>query len=311
MAIIGHHENWQRRERIYSAFQIFFTLLSLVYLFATRFSAEDVAWSPILEGVVTAAKQYVWFTVPVLGLIISLFGFLRKLGGPAVVWILVHEILNEFHKHVFENGGSVAENRVTLFRYSTWCVRGWPMNCGWLVPVERSHHLTRVSRARFKAPDNGKVRGVAGKTWETRNVVMVSRLPNISPEADAPPKKNAKRPSEMRLAWISVCEFLGGVWWLDWFWRIWWNHRKVTPAEVKGCEEYAKQTWCDTRWIIKQKRCKKSLPRSLCGIPVEVSGKMWGVIIIDSRSENLVTQDRVDEFYRRHGKLLEKSLKHA
>lgn len=44
--------------------------------------------------------------------------------------------------------------------------------------------------------------------------------------------------------------------------------------------EYAKETWVTERWLDEE----KPLSRSLCGIPLEVRGQPWGVIVLDSRA---------------------------
>jgi hypothetical protein len=309
VAIISENDKWQKREKFYSFLQVALSVFAVVYLFLTKFELKDVDWSPTILMLVETAKAQAWFTVPLLGLAVSLLSYLKKVIGPAMIWALVHHILDELHRQIFEEGVSLAEHRVTLFRYSQWCWRGWPLNAGWLLPVERSHHATRASRARFKVPDDGNTSGIAGRCWITKSVIYVSGLPNISPDVERPPKKPLT--SRVRKIRIGLCEYLGKLWWLDWFWRVWWSHRKLGSADTTICSEYALHTWTSARLIAKQKRCKKKMPRSLCGIPVEVGGKPWGVIVIDSRSENLVTRDKIDEFYKRHAKMLEKLLKFA
>ena len=44
-------------------------------------------------------------------------------------------------------------------------------------------------------------------------------------------------------------------------------------------ETYAQQTWTSTSWL----RKKQQYARFFCGIPVEVKGKLWGVMVLDSR----------------------------
>jgi hypothetical protein len=71
-------------------------------------------------------------------------------------------------------------------------------------------------------------------------------------------------------------------------------------------EEYARQTWVSVKWL--QKRRQHAL--SFCGIPVEVKGKLWGVIVLDSRSPETIAQDpsRVYSLTGRYlGKLLERT----
>ena len=72
--------------------------------------------------------------------------------------------------------------------------------------------------------------------------------------------------------------------------------------------EYARQTWIVVTWL--QRPRQRQHARSFCGIPVEVKGKLWGVIVLDSRSPEVIDQNAI-RFYsligRCLGKLLEKA----
>jgi len=47
---------------------------------------------------------------------------------------------------------------------------------------------------------------------------------------------------------------------------------------------YALKTWVPDAWVRWRLRSGKQCPRSICGIPVEVNGSRWGVIVLDSYS---------------------------
>lgn len=71
---------------------------------------------------------------------------------------------------------------------------------------------------------------------------------------------------------------------------------------------YAKQTW-EPEETVRRRLKKRPLPRSLCGIPIKVKGEMWGVIILDSTSENGTSDENREEyelFAKSLGKLLER-----
>lgn len=60
--------------------------------------------------------------------------------------------------------------------------------------------------------------------------------------------------------------------------------RWPTDAE---CELYASKGLVTKEWVYKRKFDKKkqqSNPRALFGIPIEVEGKTWGGVVVDSRS---------------------------
>jgi hypothetical protein len=73
----------------------------------------------------------------------------------------------------------------------------------------------------------------------------------------------------------------------------------TAPSE-EDFRVYAEQTFVSVAWA------KKHRPsaRSLCGIPVEVSGTPWGVIVLDSRDPDGVAKNKAE--YRTFAKYLSK-----
>lgn len=59
------------------------------------------------------------------------------------------------------------------------------------------------------------------------------------------------------------------------------------------CRDYSKKTWVSEDWL----QNERSHARSFCGIPVEVKGKLWGVIVLDSRDDKPIKQEG-DAYYR-------------
>lgn len=112
--------------------------------------------------------------------------------APTVAWLrrktdkskldAVHGLLNTFRDEVFKSVDFELEQhrRVTLFKYKPFCMRRWPWNHGWLVPIERSGSLTRKTSAIFRAPDDGEQgEGVAGRVWSRKRLVYVGNLPDL------------------------------------------------------------------------------------------------------------------------------------
>lgn len=79
-------------------------------------------------------------------------------------------------------------------------------------------------------------------------------------------------------------------------------------ATEKGIKSYAKETFISVEYVKKQMEKGAPLPRSLCGIIVEVNNKPWGVIVIDSSLEKLTDQEKIETFYRKNAKVLGKLL---
>jgi GAF domain-containing protein len=208
-------------------------------------------------------QQTAWLIIPLLTVGLGLMQVARSMAGPPWIWETVHYLLDRFQEHVFEKqvGTPLHYHRVTLFRHirlrRSLC--RWPWS-GWLVPVERSGHTTRKSRAAFLAPDDAdRAEGIAGQTWAQKRVVIVEDLPDIS----------------------------------------------GTPS-LGLLEDYARKTWVSVEWL--QNRSQHA--RSFCGIPVEVKGRLWGVIVLDSRSPDAIDQDavKVHSLIGRYlGKLLERA----
>ena len=77
-----------------------------------------------------------------------------------------------------------------------------------------------------------------------------------------------------------------------------------TPSP-QDIHEYAKRSWVSADWAER----RPPLARSFCGIPVQTKGKLWGVIVIDSRGEKIAGTRSVGRYTlvsRFLGKLLEK-----
>jgi hypothetical protein len=71
-------------------------------------------------------------------------------------------------------------------------------------------------------------------------------------------------------------------------------------------KQYAKRTWVSEEWL-EREQCRA---RSFCGIHVEIKGKPWGVIILDSRSPQEIPEEVVGYFTqiaRTLAKLLERA----
>lgn len=71
---------------------------------------------------------------------------------------------------------------------------------------------------------------------------------------------------------------------------------------------YAKSGFVTLSSVKRQARRGTPLPRSLFGIIVEVKGKPWGVIVIDSPAEKLIGKEQIEIFYAKNAKILGKLL---
>jgi hypothetical protein len=150
-----------------------------------------VRWDPKqlpVSGALSPIMKWVQAESPALliGLfVVSYLCRLRTYLKPPETWKKINALLNELQKMLFkeerDRGEPLHNHRVTLFKQG-WCIRRgvWPLN-GWLVPVERSGHMTRKTKTIFRAPDDpNRLEGVAGLTWCTRGVVAIGDLPDLN-----------------------------------------------------------------------------------------------------------------------------------
>ena len=83
-------------------------------------------------------------------------------------------------------------------------------------------------------------------------------------------------------------------------------HSNPSAANIQN---YATASAVSEEWLQRRLRENKPCARSLCGIPVEVNNKFWGVIVIDSKSDTLPDSADLQETYRLFGQLLGTTLK--
>ncbi|MGK7913145.1 MAG: hypothetical protein AB4050_16960 [Synechococcus sp.] len=244
----------------------------LVTAYGATLKADRTAFSwGVYQNLVAWLQNTAWFMLVALTLAVGLIAIIKRQLGPPWLWQTVHRYLNRLRDDVFIDGKDdpVDHHRVTLFKYSRWTpypwvwlvARAWPWG-GWLLPVERSGHLTLNTSTYFKAPDRSDdAEGVAGQAWSGQSVIFVQGLPDLA------------------------------------------NNPTVANYNV-----YAGETFVTVKWL------KKKLPRSrlFVGMPIEVKGQPWGVVVLDSRNDSIIsadltTQKQISTFAAYVGLLLERS----
>ena len=155
------------------------------------------------------------------------------------------------------------------------------------MPVERSRHMARRSKACFRVTDDGQVEGVAGRTYLQNECILLECLPDVLGDG-------ALRTCSPVLK--------------RWFFRVFKPEALLTGKQLRVVKAYAKSTWCPEKRILRRRLCNHPLPRSLCGLPVEVDGRIWGVIVVDSTNERLIEQAEISRFYAENAAVLSKLL---
>ena len=67
-------------------------------------------------------------------------------------------------------------------------------------------------------------------------------------------------------------------------------------SSKKVKKEYADKTNMTVQMVEQYTRQSKPLPRSLLAFPVEVNGRIWGVIVLDSRKPDSIPEDAVTKY---------------
>lgn len=120
---------------------------------------------------VARLQDTAWFMLIALTVALGGISILKRQLSPPWLWQTVHRYLDRLRDDVFIDGKDdpVDHHRITLFRYSRWLPYPWVWLAaralpwgGWLLPVERSGHLTRNTSTYFRAPDRSdRAEGIA------------------------------------------------------------------------------------------------------------------------------------------------------
>jgi hypothetical protein len=210
-------------------------------------------WSPVLGEVLGWIQDNSWWLIVTLGGLALLARLRSGMIGAPWVWKTVQRVLEALRKDAFEisEGDPVHAHRVTLFKRARWRWRVGPSRCDYW------------PWGAWRAPWSGWLVPVVRSGHTTQRSEAVFLAPD---DAD----------SGERIA--------GQVWAQD---------KTVSLDDLPDLSnnpgeqailEYAQRAWLPERWVRARLKNRKPFARALCGIPVEVNGKRWGVLILDSRN---------------------------
>lgn len=190
---------------------------------------------------------------------------LRRFLRSPVTWELVHKVLTQLQKSVYRDEEDEKYNhRATLFVKSTMLHRGWPIRRNYLVPAERSGSHDRSSTTRFLCEPEKPGRKHEGVAGQTWVQEKIIEVKDL-PDLYA----------EMDEA-----------------------------ARETAIKEYAKKSWVSEDWVRDRIAKNCTMARSFVGIPVEIGGRMAGVVILDSRNPRLPNRNKYKAAYELVEKLL-------
>jgi hypothetical protein len=255
---------------------ILFALSEWFYIGGTAVSAflgwinsveGDEKWlakRPVLWNVIQYLQESSFYVYLIVGGLVVLSFIYRKLGDP---WVLekLKFILDEYQYQVFHaNGAPQDHDRVTIFQHKKNClfVRHWSAKW-WFMPW-------------------------GNKSIFSDYLIPVLRSGHISQKTRAifyAPDESDRAEGVAARAWASNRAIVL-------------NDLPVmrSQAPQRDIKSYAESTFCDVGMINKYISEGRQMPRSIAAIPIESGGVVWGVVVLDSRSPQGVTDESVQHY---------------
>lgn len=213
-------------------------------------------WVPLFVPVVRYVQSEAWWLLILLSVVAGTSKLICTYIGEPWAWETVQTTLEELQSHAFkQNTDPLHHHRVTLFKhercrfricFGQWRHKFWPWG-------------------RRRGPCSGWLVPVARTGHTTQKTKTVFLAPD---DADAAEGIAGQAWNRSVMIPVSGLPDLNA---------------ERTEANIS---DYASRTWL-SRELVKQ-RIHMGLPtaRSYLGIPIEVKGRKWGVLVLDSRDPN-------------------------
>ena len=232
---------------------------------------------PYLSRVIATLQPLSRPAVVAFGGGVVLFKWLAYSVGPPWIWKAIQAVFNEFGERAFnrKDDDPVHYHRVTLFQY----VQLWKLGRLWLYPW-------RWQAGRL--PWSGWLVPVARSGHTTKRCNAVFLAPDDADRAEG----------------------VAG--------QVWATNSQILVEELPALDssssdeviaDYATRTFVPEEWV--RARLTKPLPRSLCGVPIEVDGRIWGVLVLDSRVPKAIKPKKVSDLVDFVGIVLRHLLRRA
>lgn len=228
---------------------------------------KDEKWlinRPILWRMIEYIQEHSLYAYIAIGVIIATSFAYRRLGDP---WVLekLQFILDEYQEKVFSaNGAPRDHDRVTIFKYKRNCLleRHWSAK-HWYAPWG----------------NNPKFSGYLVPFMRSGHISQNSRAIFYAPD------DSDKAEGVAGMAWCSRRSVIFN------------NLPEIKAgAKPRSIQSYAKATKCDEEMVRKYMADQRTMPRSIAAIPIECNGEPWGVVVLDSRSPNGVTNSSIEHY---------------
>jgi hypothetical protein len=228
----------------------------LIITIGATLKLNPTEFSPALNDTLQFSQHWAWLIIPVLAGLTALSQGIRRRIGSTSTWNTVNYLLREYRDALFEKHPTAKDDPEYYHRITLFKYVGW-----------------RWAFARW--PWTGWMVPVA----RTGHVTHTWRIPRFRAPKDDPDKaEGVAGQSFVRNKMIPV-----------------YGLPEITAVESLNLEHYCNRAFVPNRWATKRisGRHPRPLPRSLLGIPLEVGGEPWGALVVDSRSENEISQKSV------------------
>lgn len=241
----NYQEHHQFWVKAFNAGYVFFIVIAPAAGALLKADATDIAdWAEWLVGPALTLKEHAVTLVIVAPIAAAISKYLATRLESRWLRSLVQAALNKFADHVFDGlDGDVHHHRATLFRRVVFHWRYWPWGGG---RWPWSGWLIPVSRS-------------GHTTQKSRSFFLA---PDDADRAEGVAGKVWVRDDRIAIRDLP-------------------SLTRDSPDAIVA--EYAKRTWTPEVWIRARLAQNGVLACAFCGFPVEVKGKKWGVLILDSR----------------------------
>src|SRR5258708_9549690 len=250
-------------------------VLIVVIAFAQKESAGPNIPLPGWAGrIFSWSHDQGWWTIPSLTVVGAVAKLWREKLERDWLWYIVQEIIDRIAFEAFLGIGGPAHHRATLFRHQwCWCptplrLNWWPWGWG-------------------RWPGSGWLVPIVRSGHATQRSRTVFLAPDDADNIEGVVGAVWSDGRELTKRLPRVID------------------RNATLAEI---EAYSRETWVTVAWITQQVAARKGMAASFRGLTIEVKGRKWGVIILDSRDPAALQADlNMPQHAFVVGKLLERT----
>lgn len=218
---------------------------------------------PLIVAPVEFIANTAFLTLPICTIASALAGARKRNKALDGIERTVKSLLNDFRRSAFPEDDPEVDHQITLFRHRKW---GWK-RCN-ILKGQMPWHGWLVPFERS---------GEFGQDSKTRFYAPMHNPEKIEGFAG-------------KIFRNKNCEYIPDL-----------PDLNSTNTGKKNRVRYANATNVSISWVNKRIQSKQRFARSFWGVHVEVDGKIWGVLLIDSKASNLKGKNELKTEFRSTG----------